>query len=109
MSERLPVQDTLQMHHQLGTLQVPSLDRRAIRDERITVRKQGQPRSRRGRITTITITCAVDGRAHDVPDVEIAGPQADGRGRYVAVCGHVVTAASMIEPDGAPCPLCAAF
>jgi hypothetical protein len=55
------------------------------------------------------ITCTVDGRAHAVPDVQIAGPQADRRGRYVAVCGHVVTAASMIEPEGAPCPLCAAF
>jgi hypothetical protein len=74
------------------------------------VRKQGRSSSsRRGGITTVTITCIVDGRAHDVPDVQIAGPQADRQGRYVAVCGHVVTAASMIEPEGARCPLCAAF
>ena len=70
------------------------------------MRKQG--RSNSSHTPTVTITCAVDGHAHDVPDVQIAGPQAD-RGRYVAVCGHVVTAASMIEPEGAPCPLCAAF
>jgi hypothetical protein len=70
------------------------------------VRKQIRSHSRQ--TATVTITCAVDGRAHDVPDVQIAGPQA-GLGRYVAVCGHVVTAASMIEPEGARCPLCAAF
>ena len=60
-------------------------------------------------VSTVTITCARDGRAHDVPDAQIAGPQADGAGRYVAVCGHVVTPAAMVEPEGAPCPLCAAF
>jgi hypothetical protein len=82
---------------------------RAIGNRRATVRKQGRASSsRHGGITTVTITCIVDGRAHDVPDVQIAGPQSDRRGRYVAVCGHVVTAASMIEPEGAPCPLCAA-
>ena len=74
------------------------------------MRKQGRSgSSRRADIATIAITCIVDGRAHDVPDVQIAGPQADRRGRYVAVCGHVVTAAPMVEPEGAPCPLCAAF
>jgi hypothetical protein len=84
-------------------------DIRTIGDRRATVRKQGRSNSsRRGGVTTVTITCIVDGRAHEVPDVQIAGPQADRRGRYVAVCGHVVTAASMIEPEGAPCPLCAA-
>jgi hypothetical protein len=85
-------------------------DFRTIRDGVATVRKQSRSNSsRRGGITTVTITCIVDGRAHDVPDVQIAGPQADRQGRYVAVCGHVVTAASMIEPEGAPCPLCAAY
>jgi hypothetical protein len=56
----------------------------------------------------VTITCARDGSAH-VPDVQIVGPQADGAGRYVAVCGHVVTTAAMVEPQDATCPLCAAF
>ena len=63
-------------------------------------------RSARGDLATVTITCVRDGHAHAVPDVQIAGPQADGRGRYVALCGHVVTAAPMIDPEGAPCPLC---
>ena len=74
------------------------------------MRKQGRSgHSPTDRPTTVAITCIVDGRAHAVPDVQIAGPQADRRGRYVAVCGHVVTAASMTQPEGAPCPLCVAF
>jgi len=97
------------MYPQMCTLQVQPLDRRTIRGEGTTVRKQDRSRADHGEGATIAITCAVDGRAHDVPDVQIAGPQADRRGRYVAVCGHVVTAASMTEPEGAPCPLCAAF
>jgi hypothetical protein len=103
------VQATLQLQCQLYTQ--PQLhDSRTIRDEVTTVRKQSRSGSSRcGGITTVTITCTVDGRAHDVPDVQIAGPQADRQGRYVAVCGHVVTAASMIEPEGTRCPLCAAF
>ena len=73
------------------------------------MRKHGRSGAPREAHATVVITCTVDGRAHAVPDAQIAGPQADRRGRYVAVCGHVVTAASMIEPEGAPCPLCAAY
>ena len=73
------------------------------------MREQGRSgASRSDGPTTVVITCMLDGRAHAVPDVQVAGPQADRRGRYVALCGHVVTAASMVEPEGAPCPLCAA-
>jgi hypothetical protein len=57
--------------------------------------------------TTISITCLNDGMAHDVPDAQLAAPAADRAGCYIAVCGHVVTAASMVEPDGKRCPLCA--
>jgi hypothetical protein len=57
--------------------------------------------------TTISITCLNDGLAHDVPDAQLAAPAADRAGCYIAVCGHVVTAASMVEPDGKRCPLCA--
>jgi hypothetical protein len=64
--------------------------------------------SARREVSTVTIPGVRAGRAHAVPDVQIAGPQADGRGRYVAMCGYVVTAAPMIEPEGAPCPLCSA-
>jgi hypothetical protein len=57
--------------------------------------------------TTVSITCVVDGRAHQVPDLQLGTPEADGRGRYRALCGHVVTAAALAAPDGAPCPSCA--
>jgi hypothetical protein len=104
------LQDTLQMYQPMCTLQAQPFDFHTFGNRRATVRKQGRPgSSRRGDLTTIAITCITDGHAHDVPDVQIAGPQADRRGRYVAVCGHVVTAAPMVEPEGAPCPLCAAF
>lgn len=57
--------------------------------------------------TTIRITCLTDGLAHDVPDAQLAAAANDRAGCYIAVCGHVVTAASMVEPDGKRCPLCA--
>ena len=56
--------------------------------------------------TTISITCLNDGLAHDVPDAQLAAAAHSGAGSYIAVCGHVVTAASMVEPDGKKCPLC---
>jgi len=57
--------------------------------------------------TTISITCLNDGMAHDVSDGQLAAAANDRAGSYIAVCGHVVTAASMVEPDGKRCPLCA--
>jgi hypothetical protein len=57
--------------------------------------------------TTIRITCLNDGLAHDVPDAQLAAAANDRAGCYIAVCGHVVSAASMVEPDGKHCPLCA--
>lgn len=59
--------------------------------------------------TTVSITCSADGRAHRVPDLQLGAAEAEGRGRYRALCGHTVTAASLVEPDGAPCLPCAAF
>jgi hypothetical protein len=55
--------------------------------------------------TVITVTCLGDGRAHAVPDTELS-LAASQDGTYRAVCGHVVTAASMVEPDGKPCRQC---
>ena len=54
--------------------------------------------------TTLSITCALDGRAHEVPDAALAAPY----GIYQAVCGQAVTASSLTEPVGAPCPRCTA-
>jgi hypothetical protein len=56
--------------------------------------------------TTVTITCLNDGRAHDVTDVQLA-IGTDRGGCYVAVCGHMVVAGSLVEPDGRRCRLCA--
>jgi hypothetical protein len=55
---------------------------------------------------TISVTCVFDGRAHRVSDVEIATEVFRRDGFYQALCGHRVAAASMVEPDGRPCPLC---
>jgi len=71
------------------------------------VRRAGRPRgSTRDDRTSVTITCVVDGRAHRVSDLQWGAAEADGRGRYEALCGHVVTAGSLTEPDGAPCSAC---
>jgi hypothetical protein len=70
------------------------------------VRRTGRqrPSTRNGR-TTVSITCQTDGRAHDVPDEQLA----EAQGRYLALCGHRVTVGSLAEPAGAPCPDCAAL
>lgn len=55
-------------------------------------------------VQTVTVTCSVDSRAHAVHDTQLA--TATESGRYNALCGHVVAAVPMTEPDGAPCLLC---
>jgi hypothetical protein len=57
--------------------------------------------------TTISVTCVIDGRCHSVPDEELAIGIAYRGGQYSAVCGHVVTPAPMVAPDGDLCPVCA--
>ncbi|MCW2717746.1 MAG: hypothetical protein QOG20_6414 [Pseudonocardiales bacterium] len=59
----------------------------------------------RGR-PTVSVTCIADGWAHRVPDIELTSEMSQSDGYYQAVCGHRVAAASMVEPDGRPCPLC---
>ena len=56
---------------------------------------------------TVSVTCIADGRAHAVRDTEIASSTSYRSGYYAAVCGHVVTPASMVAPDGEPCRVCA--
>jgi hypothetical protein len=53
---------------------------------------------------TVIVTCVNDSRAHAVHDSQLA--TAVESGRYNAICGHVVAAAPMTEPDGEPCLLC---
>lgn len=57
--------------------------------------------------STVSVTCISDGRAHAVRDSEIAASSSYQSGYYSAICGHVVTPASMVEPDGEPCRACA--
>ena len=65
-------------------------------------------RSLRGRTPTVTVTCCVDARAHEVCDVELAEAASRHDGLVRAVCGHVFAAAPMVAPEGPPCQLCAA-
>ena len=55
----------------------------------------------------MSVTCISDGRAHAVRDTEIASSTSYQSGYYAAVCGHVVTPASMVAPDGELCRVCA--
>ena len=56
------------------------------------------------RVQTVIVTCTQDSRAHAVHDAQLA--TAPESGRYNALCGHLVAAAPMTEPDGEPCLLC---
>ena len=58
-----------------------------------------------GPIVTVTVTCVHDGHSHAVPDTELTS-MTGGSGYYRAVCGHVVAAAPMVAPEGAPCRHC---
>ena len=56
---------------------------------------------------TVSVTCVSDGRSHAVPDAELAIGATRRGGYYAAVCGHVVTPAPMVAPDGELCRACA--
>ncbi|WP_037066306.1 hypothetical protein [Pseudonocardia acaciae] len=53
----------------------------------------------------IWMTCVEDGREHGVTDEEVARGSRHG-GRYVAVCGHLVTPGSMTCAPGRRCRAC---
>ena len=71
------------------------------------MRRARQSPSRQDDSSTVSVTCTTDGRSHQVPDQQLAAPDADHPGRYRALCGHVVIAAALAEPEGTPCSLCA--
>lgn len=52
------------------------------------------------------VGCVLDGADHAVTQLELAAGVHRGDGRYEAVCGHVVTPVSMLQPPGAPCHRC---
>jgi hypothetical protein len=69
----------------------------------------GDDQTGRRAVDTITVTCSIDSRAHEVPDAELAAASLRSDGHYQALCGHMVAAAPMVEPDGQPCLLCTAI
>ena len=56
---------------------------------------------------TVSVACVSDMRLHEVREMDIA--PAARQGRYPALCGLVITAASMIEPGNRRCPDCASL
>jgi hypothetical protein len=60
-------------------------------------------------VETITVTCCIDDRAHEVPDTELGVAATRRDGYFQALCGHMIAAAPMVMPDGRPCQLCAAI
>lgn len=56
----------------------------------------------------IGVTCSTDQRRHLVDDVSLTRGAADSSGRFPALCGHTVLAASLADPPGQDCPLCVA-
>lgn len=54
--------------------------------------------------STVSVTCASDMRIHEVRELDIA--PAARQGRYPALCGQLITAASMAEPGRLRCPEC---
>lgn len=54
----------------------------------------------------VLLTSVIDGLAHVVTDVELCSPEAMRQGRYLAVCGHRVSPAPLVVPDGARCSPC---
>ena len=56
-------------------------------------------------VLTVSVTCVFDRRIHEVREFDIA--PAARHGRYPALCGQVITAASMAEPGVRRCPDCA--
>jgi len=69
---------------------------------------RGRQRHTPPEVVTVAVTCRIDSRAHAVPDTELTAPHAVDAGRYHAVCGYVVSPASLVAPDGRPCDECAA-
>ena len=57
-------------------------------------------------MSTVSVTCVSDMRIHEVRELDVA--PAAREGRYPALCGQTITAASMAEPGGRRCPECAA-
>jgi hypothetical protein len=63
----------------------------------------------RGRVCRpVGVTCSSDQRRHLVDDVTLTTGREGNDGRFQALCGHTVLAASLADPPGRDCPLCEA-
>jgi hypothetical protein len=51
----------------------------------------------------MTVTSTADGRDHLINEQAPAAGVALGHGRYLAICGHLVIAASLAAPPGTTC------
>ncbi|MDT7594942.1 MAG: hypothetical protein QOJ06_488 [Pseudonocardiales bacterium] len=52
------------------------------------------------------VTCGLDRRDHAISDDDMAVGLSMGAGRYAALCGNTVCAASLMCPPGRRCPAC---
>lgn len=59
-----------------------------------------------GKVYVTWIGCVLDGADHAVAQAEVAAGVRRRTGHYRAICGHALTAASMLQPPGTPCPAC---
>ncbi|MDV6012218.1 hypothetical protein [Haloechinothrix sp. LS1_15] len=64
---------------------------------------QRQPRERA--VRAAWVACVHDGHEHVVTHAELAG-RSQQRGRYRALCGHVVMPGALGEAPGPPCARC---
>jgi hypothetical protein len=61
---------------------------------------------RRTSARPITMACTVDGRDHLVSDQATTAGLLAGRGHYIALCGRVVVAESLVTPPRPSCLNC---
>ena len=53
---------------------------------------------------TVSVTCAVSAKTHEVREDDLV--PAARAGRFPTLCGETIMAASMAEPDERRCPRC---
>jgi hypothetical protein len=62
------------------------------------------------RLVTVSITCWVDGLAHEVTEEDVAAGRRCGHRQYRAICGYrFFWPAALVVLTGQPCARCAAL
>jgi hypothetical protein len=75
---------------------------RDLREGAVTLGQRDNPSTA---TSTVSVACVSDKRIHEVRELDIA--PAARQGRYPALCGQMIVAASMAEPGNRRCPECA--